>query len=147
MKSENIDMIVVHGSFSKPDMDIGVDEIRQWHLEKGWSDVGYHHVIRRDGTVEAGRSEDRQGAHAKAVNSHSLGICLVGGMDSFGAGDCNYTFDQYQSLWNLIYEMIVRHPTITSVVSHRDVDKRGKTCPDFDASEFYPMPEVEMDDA
>ena len=137
MDSANIDMIVVHGSFTKPSMDIGAAEITDWHVnDNGWSDIGYHHVIRRNGVIEPGRDEATQGAHASNVNSHSLGVCLVGGMDEFGAGDCNYTFAQYDALDGLLRNIISRHPTITKIVSHRDVDSKGKTCPDFDAAEF-----------
>ena len=55
-------------------MDIGVDDIRTWHVrDNGWDDVGYHHVIKRDGTVEKGREHDVIGAHAKGMNTNSLG--------------------------------------------------------------------------
>jgi N-acetyl-anhydromuramyl-L-alanine amidase AmpD len=136
MKSEDIDMIVVHCAATKPEMDIGYAEIDQWHKDRGWSGCGYHHIIRRDGTVEDGRSESTQGAHAKAVNSHSVGVCLVGGMDVSGGPDCNFSFAQFDALDGLLRNIVSRHPTITQIVSHRDVDDHGKTCPNFDASAF-----------
>ena len=76
------EMIVVHCAATKPSMDIGFrTEIRKWHVEdNGWDDVGYHYIIKRDGTVEVARAEAFQGAHAPAVNSKSIAICLVGGM-------------------------------------------------------------------
>ena len=55
--------IFIHCSATPPSMDISADDIRDWHLARGWSDIGYHAVIKRDGTIEAGRSEDRAGAH------------------------------------------------------------------------------------
>lgn len=75
-----INLIVVHCTYSRPSMDIGVEEIRKWHVEgNSWTDIGYHYVIRRDGTIEDGRPIERPGAHVKGHNSNSIGIAWVGG--------------------------------------------------------------------
>lgn len=59
-----------------------VDTIRRWHTSKGWSDVGYHVVIRRgDGgfwLAEAGRPASIAGAHVKGDNAESLGVAICG---------------------------------------------------------------------
>ena len=47
-----INLIVIHCSDTYARMDIGVNEIRQWHLQRGFNDIGYHYVIRRDGAIE-----------------------------------------------------------------------------------------------
>ena len=47
--------IIIHCSATKPSMDIGVKEINEWHLQRGWSGIGYHYVIRRNGDLETGR--------------------------------------------------------------------------------------------
>ena len=53
--------------------------IKKWHVdERGWSDIGYHFVIRRNGLVEAGRDIKLSGAHARQVNGTSVGVCMVG---------------------------------------------------------------------
>ena len=123
MKSEDITMIVVHCAATKLSMDIGAAEITDWHVnDNGWSDIGYHHVIRLDGRIEDGRREDTQGAHAKAVNARSLGVCMVGGMDDNGGPDCNFSFAQYDALDGLLRNICERHPTITEIVGHREVD-------------------------
>lgn len=79
--------IVVHHSASpwgfwedhswKP---VDVKVIRQWHLQKGWCDVGYHFVVLPNGYVQEGRSLNIKGAHAKnsGYNNIAIGICLVG---------------------------------------------------------------------
>lgn len=56
-----------------------VAEIRRWHIARGFNDVGYHFVIRRDGEVEMGRTLETIGAHCKGHNTNSIGTCLVGG--------------------------------------------------------------------
>lgn len=62
-----------------PKFDLfGLEQIRQWHLKRGWADVGYHYIIRRTGVLEVGRAEDIQGSHCKEQNKDSLGVCLVG---------------------------------------------------------------------
>tara|TARA_R110000851_G_scaffold306278_1_gene464575 strand:+ start:437 stop:817 length:381 start_codon:yes stop_codon:yes gene_type:complete len=115
-------------------MDIDAATIRKWHTEeRGWSDIGYHKVILRDGTVEQGRAEADSGAHAKNYNSKSVGICLVGGRgDDDDAAD-NFTDPQFDSLLELILDMKEKYPD-AEVLGHRDLDGVSKKCPSFDVS-------------
>ena len=51
-----INNIILHCSATQEGLDIGVDTIRRWHVTgNGWKDVGYHFIIKLDGTVEDGR--------------------------------------------------------------------------------------------
>lgn len=127
------DYIVVHCAATKPTMDIGVREIRQWHVqERGWLDVGYHFVIRRNGTVEDGRPHNVIGAHVEGYNSRALGICLVGGIDSKGAPEDNFTPEQMNSLSLLLRAQKRTYPA-AQIVGHRDLNA-GKACPSFDVA-------------
>ena len=128
-----INLIVVHCSATPPSMDIGAAEIRKWHTDKGWSDIGYHYVIKRDGDLEVGRDESRQGAHVRGHNKNSLGVCLIGGVDRKGRADANFTFDQYQSLGYLMMNLTDKHPK-AEVKGHRDFS--NKACPSFDVQSF-----------
>ena len=131
-----IDYIIIHCAATKPSMDIGAAEIRDWHVNgNGWSDIGYHWVIRRDGTIERGRDELDIGAHVRGYNVSSIGICLVGGIDEDGEPDCNYTFQQWLSLNSLTSSVKLRH-TAAKVLGHRDFDS-GKACPVFDVAEWW----------
>ena len=78
-------------------MDIDAETIRDWHVNgNGWSDIGYHYVIKRNGLVEAGRPVSISGAHAKGHNADSIGICLVGGMlEDMSKADANFSLAQY----------------------------------------------------
>ena len=60
-----INLIVIHCSDTYARMDIGVNEIRQWHLQRGFNDIGYHYVIRRDGAIEQGRPIEKPGARRR----------------------------------------------------------------------------------
>jgi len=127
-----INEIVVHCSATRPDMDIGVEEIRQWHVyERNWSDIGYHVVIRRNGSVEEGRPVENIGAHARGHNNESIGICLVGGVDSNNRPDANFTLSQYMALARIVTDLKIKHPDIDKVSGHRDYSNM-KACPCFD---------------
>lgn len=133
------DYIVIHCSATPPEMDINAKEIDRWHRQNGWLKIGYHWVIKRDGTVEAGRDMDEVGAHVYGHNLHSLGICLVGGMTSGEFADRiptnNFTAAQWHSLRNLVLDMVERYPS-ADVVGHYDLEPR-KACPSFDAVEWW----------
>lgn len=124
--------IIVHGADTPKSMDIGVEEIRSWHKTRGWIDVGYHYVIRRDGTVETGRPLATVGAHCKADgrNHDSIGICLVGGHSDF-----NYTRAQLHALVDLINTLSFAYPGV-QVAGHRDFEDK-KTCPGFDVHAWW----------
>ena len=66
-----IDSIIIHCTASPDYMDIGVKEIDRWHKDRGWSQIGYHYVVRRNGEIERGRPIEQQGAHAKGANQTS----------------------------------------------------------------------------
>lgn len=53
-------------------------EIRRWHLARGFEDIGYHKVIRKDGSIEDGRDIAFVGAHAEGRNHDSIGVCFEG---------------------------------------------------------------------
>ena len=79
-KRNRTDLIVIHHTGGS-DIDASAEQIHEWHLNKGWSGIGYHYVIRKDGTIERGRPEWAVGSHAYGENSHSLGIHLSGDFD------------------------------------------------------------------
>lgn len=142
MARKKTDYIVVHCSYTKPNMNIGAKEIREWHLGRGWSDIGYNAVITRSGDIEGGRDLDNDGdfleeigAHVLGANSRSVGVCLVGGMDFKGDADCNFTAAQWSELYKYIEHLTTLYPE-AQVVGHRDLDS-GKECPCFDVKSWW----------
>lgn len=113
--------------------DIGVKEITQWHKDRGWSTIGYHFVIRRDGTIEVGRNLNVAGAHVTNYNKNSIGICMVGGIDAKGKAENNFTKNQWDSLLNLVKALRLKFPK-TVIKGHRDYPKVAKECPCFDVA-------------
>lgn len=130
----NIEEIIVHCSATPEGRDVSTEEIRQWHLDRGWSDIGYHFVVELDGTVCDGRPVEKSGAHAKGHNAQSVGVCYVGGVDSDMEAKDTRTDEQAVALVELITSLKEQFPEAV-VIGHRDVSE--KECPSFDAKEEY----------
>lgn len=129
-----ITTIIIHCAATKPNMDIGRTEIDKWHRAKGFFGIGYHYVIRRDGTIEDGRPIEKIGAHAQGHNSDSIGICLVGGIDENGKAECNFTRPQWHTLDTLLDKLQKAYPQITKIIGHNDVS--AKSCPCFNVKNW-----------
>ena len=133
---EAIKYLVIHCSATSPLMDIGKYEITEWHKARRFKTIGYHYVIRRDGTLEYGRNLQTQGAHVKGHNHYSVGICLVGGVDDLGHPEDNFTTLQYQELENLLRKLKQDFPNAI-VQGHRDFPNVKKACPSFDVKSWW----------
>lgn len=75
------DMIVIHHTGNPLDDDLSAEEINDSHQDQGWVCIGYHYVIRKDGTVELGRPDWAVGAHAYGENSHTIGVHVCGNFE------------------------------------------------------------------
>jgi len=71
--------LIIHHSASASNTT--VEDIRKWHKDKGWSDIGYHKIIYQDGSIHQGREDTVIGAQAFGANSVSLGICCIGNFE------------------------------------------------------------------
>ena len=132
-----IDEIIVHCTATRPDWFAGksaqakVNEVRRWHLDRGWSDIGYHYLIDRDGTVVEGRPVERTGAHVKGHNTGTIGVALLGGLGG-SAGDSfadHFTQEQDDALRALIADLQVEHMGIRKISGHNQY--AAKACPCF----------------
>ena len=130
--------IIVHCAATPEGKDFTVEDIRRWHKAQGWSDIGYHYVIYRNGHIEPGRDVDLIGAHCVkgGHNTHSIGICYIGGMDAENkrAKDTR-TLAQKAALLGLLTDLRQLYPE-AKIYGHRDFDS-GKDCPSFDARREY----------
>lgn len=75
-----IDEIIVHCTATQEGKNYTAYDVRAWHKLRGFSDIGYHYLVYLDGTVEAGRALQEQGAHCLGHNKTSIGVCYVGGL-------------------------------------------------------------------
>jgi len=131
---KDTDIIVIHCTQTPDTMDIGANEIKKWHKNRGFDTIGYHFVIRRDGHVEKGRSINAVGAHAVAVNGTSIGVALVGGGTKDMGWENNFTEIQFESLKELL-EKLMSDFRIKKVIGHYQVDDK-KECPSFDVPKW-----------
>jgi N-acetylmuramoyl-L-alanine amidase len=108
-----------------------VREIRRWHVEdRGWSDIGYHYLIDRNGTVAEGRPIERDGAHVRGHNRGTIGISLFGGHGSNenDAFEDHFTPEQDAALRKLLAQLQDRYG-FTKVSGHNEY--AAKACPGF----------------
>lgn len=132
-KMRQIKEIIIHCTATEAGKDFSVKDIRTWHVQKGWKDVGYHYIIRIDGTIEKGRDISKIGAHCKNHNSYSIGICYVGGLLQSRPSDTR-TKEQRSALVMLLTMLLELFPN-AKIYGHRDFAK--KDCPCFDAKKEY----------
>ncbi len=92
-----IKLVVLHYSATDYPHHDNIAAIRKFHLDRGWSDVGYNYFIRKDGVIERGRPLYLTPAHCKGHNLNSIGICLSG-LEMFHV-------EQFEAAANLIYDL------------------------------------------
>lgn len=132
-----INEIIVHCSATPEGKDYTVEDITKWHKEKGYTTIGYHYVIYRDGSIHLGRSIDAAGAHCKNHNMNSIGVCYIGGLAKDGktAKDTR-TPEQKAALLKLLSALTEVFPaTKHNIYGHCDF--ANKACPSFDATMEY----------
>ena len=136
-----ITLIVIHCSAVRPYQTSSATEIDLWHKARKdrngrpWKGIGYHYVVRRDGTVEMGRPIEEQGSHCYPHNRHSIGICYEGGLNELGKEVDTRTPEQKRVLRELIEKLHRQFPKAL-IVGHRDLSP-GRGCPCFDVVSEY----------
>lgn len=105
--------LVVHHSASHPDTT--PEEIKKWHIERGFSGIGYNKIITADGIIHSARPESEVPASVKGFNKGTVAVCLTG---SFSRDTpTNY---QLISLQVLLQEWKLKYPS-AKIVGHRDL--------------------------
>lgn len=119
-----IKKIIVHCTDTPDGRPVSREEVRQWHLKRGFDDIGYHYLIGVFGEIISGRTEETVGAHCEGDNHDSLGVCVVGRLD--------FSVAQITSLTTLCLDLLVNHAlTPNDIYCHYEFDDNGKSCPNF----------------
>lgn len=130
-----INEIIVHCTATRRNQPVTVDDVRRWHKEKGYADIGYHYLIYLNGEIHKGRPVEIAGAHCLNHNAHSIGVCYVGGLDLLGKDqEDTRTEQQKTALRSLLRQLKTQYPDAV-IRGHRDF--ANKTCPSFDATREY----------
>ena len=117
--------IIVHCSDSDVQAHDNIDVIRDWHLERGFDDVGYHFFIPKVGYIQHGRPIDKIGAHTFRENEDSIGICL--------SGRYQFKEEQFKTLARLINSL---YDVFGIMTIHGHYEYSDKTCPNFNIEDF-----------
>lgn len=131
-----INRIIVHCTATPEGRVETVESIRRMHKAKGWADIGYHYLIGLNGERWNGRNVNLVGAHCEGYNANSIGVCYVGGCDKNMKAKDTRTDKQKAALIALLKDLRKLYPK-AKIVSHRDLDRKGKACPSFDATNEY----------
>lgn len=132
--SRSINKIILHCSATPEGEDFTVEQVRQMHIARGFTDIGYHWYVTRDGKIHKGRDESKVGAHTTGYNAHSIGVCYCGGCPPRSVKDWDRKFKdtrtpaQRASLISLCKELKGRYPGATI---HGHNEFANKACPSF----------------
>jgi N-acetylmuramoyl-L-alanine amidase len=120
--------------------------IKQMHLARGFSDIGYHYLIGLNGELWVGRKPDESiGAHVRGFNDDTLAIAYVGGLASSTAKPTDTRTAGQELTMEAICRKMVKKYNGIPILGHRDLspdlDHDGvvekhewlKECPCFDA--------------
>ena len=121
--ARDVSRVFLHCSASgRPEHD-DVSVIREWHLERGWSDVGYHFFIRSDGLIQEGRPLEKIPAAQGGHNTGTIAICLHGLVSS------DFSLGQFNSLQNLCHQ--INRAYDDAITFHGHCEVSDKDCPVF----------------
>ena len=132
-----ISLVIVHCSANKEGSTFRMADIDRYHRSLGWIGCGYHYVIPTDGTIEQGRPEEMTGAHCKNHNSHSIGVCYIGGLAADGKTPQDTRTDKQKRALRMIIETLHNRYPKALIVGHSDLDHKKPHCPGFDVVSEY----------
>ena len=127
-----VNRIIIHCSASDHEHHDNIETIRNWHIdENGWSDIGYHLVITKDGKPHIGRPIHKKGAHCLGWNDDSIGICLTGEFD--------FSNEQKETLKEVIRDYQLHFSISDENVRPHNHFNIDKTCPNFDVKDVLKL--------
>jgi len=117
-----VSKVFIHCSDSDIDTHDNIATIREWHLARGFNDVGYHYFIRKTGKIENGRSLELIPAAQVGCNAGSIAICVSGSKE--------YTEQSMEALKSLCKS--INKAYNGNITFHGHCEVSNKTCPVFD---------------
>lgn len=117
-----VNKVFVHCSDSDNPSHDNTTTILQWHLERGFSTIGYHFVITKDGQIHAGRNIEIIPSAQIGHNTGSIAICLT--------GKNHFSEEQFNSLIEFCTQLNQLYNK--NITFHGHCEVSNKTCPNFD---------------
>ena len=134
VKRNSTKYIILHHRAGNGD----VQSIHTQHLSQGWSGIGYHFYVQKDGSIYRGRPEKYTGAHTTNFNSCSIGICFEGNFDNE-----NMNKKQLAAGQELIAELKKKYPD-AEIKKHKDFNATGCPGNNFPFKEIITLPKKEL---
>lgn len=120
--------IILHCSSTDVKHHDKIEVIKEWHLLRGFTDIGYHYFIDKKGVIHKGRDITLHGEHCKGYNKNSIGICV--------SGEYDFKFAQFVSLKALLYDLSMEFNIKPVRVFYHNQFSENKTCPNFRLDEI-----------
>lgn len=118
-----------------------VDVHKDHRFNRGWAGVGYHYLVRKNGTIEVGRPENATGAHCKEdhMNFQSIGVAFEGNYTDFDKQPIDYTMpkDQYEAGITLIKYLMEKYDIVYQRVRPHKYYS-NKDCP----GKYFPLSDM-----
>lgn len=99
------DLLTIHATMTPPNFNWRKRDIDRRDRAHGLSQIGYHYVIERDGTLVEGRPDNLPSMHEQTPDEvmTALSVVLVGGVDESGeASESSFTAEQRITLARII---------------------------------------------
>ena len=122
--ARKVTRIFIHCSASDHSNHDNAATMDAWHKERGWSGIGYHFFIRKNGLTEIGRDINKTPAAQAGNNSGTIAVCL------HGLAIEKFTQDQFNALRDLCRQIDDAYDGKVTFHGHREV--AAKACPVFD---------------
>lgn len=122
--------IALHHAAAK---NCSAKDVDRWHKSNGWSGIGYHFFVEKDGSIYRGRPLKMQGSHVLHRNNESIGICAEGDYDK----EQTMPAAQKAAIKELLGYLKGIYPSAT-IVGHREIGESD--CP----GKYYPLAELKM---
>jgi len=127
--------IILHCTATPEGRHVDVATINGWHVQRGWSGIGYHYVIYLDGSVHNGRDVSKAGAHVAGHNADTIGVVYVGGCDAAMKAKDTMNDAQETAFVNLVKALREKHGPLTL---HGHNEYAAKACPSFKVKDKFP---------
>ena len=124
------DYIVLHHAEA---VKCTAQDVHSWHRANGWTGIGYHFFVRKDGTIYRGRPINVVGAHVQGMNSCSVGICAEG---DYHTKEKTMPQAQKKSIIELCQYLKKNYYPNAKIVGHREIG--DSNCP----GRYYPLDEI-----
>ncbi|GAD00159.1 peptidoglycan recognition protein family protein [Agarivorans albus] len=132
--SRSVHSVFLHCSASDNAAHDNVKTMQSWHVKRGFSEIGYHFFISKNGDIHEGRSIEKVPAAQKGHNTGSIAICL------HGLDVAKFTEAQFSSLKSLCSQIESSYGE-KKIVFRGHCEVSAKTCPVFDYKKVLSLDE------